>query len=159
MSPIDPSTLAGWLPVATNPGEAPPGWFRPTRSACTSRAVLAGDADGAGANGRTEAQDPPPEPTWSGRLVPAAVAPAAGPADEDLVRAGDPGPDVEPGSQFGLLGDPGLPGTVGDAVTSTHINRGLPEFLQAGRVPPTPRRVVTYQLGGVGPRRGDGPCS
>ncbi len=128
----------------------PQGWFADPFGVHESRWFSQGTPTALVRDGRTEAQDPPPEPTWTGRLVPAAVGPSPGPAHADRLRAGDPGLDVEPGSQFGFLGDPALPGTVGDAVTSTHRNRGLPEFLAGGLVPSTPRRVVTYRWVALG---------
>jgi len=128
------------------PERRPQGWYADPFGAHESRWFSQGTPTSLVRDGRAEAQDPPPEPTWTGPLVAPAVAPGPGPANEDLLRAGDQGLDVEPGSQFGFLGDPALPGLVGAPTTAGQMGGGLPMFaVTGGRPPPTPKRLVTYR--------------
>ena len=134
------------------PEKLPQGWFADPFGVHESRWFSQGTPTGLVRDGRVESQDPPPEPTWSGRLAPAPVAPGAAPSSGgvDLERAGDQGPDVEPGSQFGFLGDPSLPGTVGGPVTAGLTASGLPILPISGLPPPTPKRLVTYRWVALG---------
>ena len=122
----------------------PQGWFADPFGVHESRWFSQGTPTALVRDGRKEAQDPPPEPTWTGRLVPAAFEP--GTASDDLPRADDQGPASGPGSQFGFLGDPALPGQVGAPTTAAQVNGGLPMFaVRGGLTPPTPKRLVSYR--------------
>jgi len=132
------------------PDKPPQGWFADPFGVHEARWFSQGTPTALVRDGRKEAQDPPPEPSWTGRLLPAVVAAPPGPPDTDLDLAGQLGPRSEAGSQFGLLGDPALPGTVGDAVSTPAASRGLfgfrrglPDLME--RPPPTPKRLVSYR--------------
>ena len=128
------------------PDRPPQGWFADPFGAYESRWFSQGTPTALVRDGRRESQDPPPEPVWNGRLAPAPVAPGSEGVGDDLLRSGDQGPEFEPGSQFGFLGDPALPGQVGAPTTAAQAAGGLPMFaLRGGRPPPTPKRLMTYR--------------
>ena len=136
------------VPGGDTPEKPPQGWFADPFGVHESRWFSQGTPTALVRDGRNEAQDPPPEPAWTGRLSPAAVLPGSQPAPgpEDLERADSRNADIEEGSQFGFLGDPALPGTVGAPPTAGLMTSGLPIIpLDGGLPPPTPRRLVTYR--------------
>jgi hypothetical protein len=130
------------------PEKLPQGWFADPFGVHDARWFSQGTPTALVRDGRTESQDPPAEATWTGRLVPAPVAPgpAVVPGPEIVGRRTDErDPDAEPGSRFGFLGDPLPPGTVGaPAAAQARAGRGV-IAVTGGLPPPTPKRLVAYR--------------
>lgn len=103
------------------------GWFADPFGIHEARWFSQGTPTALVRDGRTEDQDPPPESTWSGRLVPATVPPRTSP------HPGPPAPE-----RGGARGGPAPTAPVSGRTT-------------AGRMTPvTPDRLVTYRWVALG---------
>ena len=134
------------------PEKPPQGWFTDPFDVHEARWFSQGTPTALVRDGRTEAQDPPPESTWTGCLVPATEAAGSAPAPEPegLGRTDSREPDNEPGGRFDLLGDPAPTGLVGEPTTTGLHATGLPVSPMTALSPATPRRMVSHRWMALG---------
>jgi hypothetical protein len=134
-----------------DPDKPPQGWFRDPFGVHESRWFSQGTPTALVRDGRVEAQDPPPEPVWTGPLAPAAVAASPGRPPVGRPAPDDDGGAPEEGSQFGFLGDPALPGTEPAPLTAGPSLRPSGMFtFRTDRPQPTPKRIVAYRWVALG---------
>ena len=126
-----------------DPTEPPQGWFVDPFAVHEQRWFSQGTATALVRDGRTEAQDPPPDRPVPGPLRRATPAPRTGPADADLKRADGQDRDIAADSQFDFMGNPALPGTVGMPTTAPQAMSGMPMVtIRTDGAPLTPKRIV-----------------
>jgi len=128
---------------ATDPDEHPQGWFMDPFADHEQRWFSQGSPTALVRDGRTEAQDPPPDRPIPGPPKRATPTPRTGPADADLNQADARDRDITVDSQFDFLGNPAPPGIVGMPTTAPPVTSGMPMITIRTDGPPlTPKRIV-----------------
>ena len=133
-----------------HPGEAPAGVVRRSVRRPRVALVLPGDAHRAGARRAHRGPGPAARADLDGPPGPGRGRAGPGPPPtRTCVRAGDRGRTSSRAASSASSATR-RSGDGGRCRDLDALNRGLPEFLHGGRVPPTPRRVVTYRWVALG---------
>lgn len=122
------------------------GWFADPFGVHSARWFSQGTPTALVRDGLVEAQDAPPGPTWSGRLLPARVAPELGTSGDDLRPIGEREPDVASEPRFDEVGGPERGDRTGhNPMTARRSGKVRAGRLTGRRPAPTPKRIVNYR--------------
>ena len=150
-SPWDPVYAAGMDPGATDPDGLPQGWYIDPFAVHGQRWFSQGSPTALVRDGRTEAQDPPPDGPLPGPLRRATPIPHPGPAAADLKRGDDRDRAVAPDGRSDRFAHAAPPGMVGTPITVGRVHSGMQTItVRTDRVPVAPKRIVWTRWAALG---------